>query len=319
MTSKKPFWPRHSPNFLACRVAARAVVGEEPRTIAVGLSGGADSLALTAALVAEGHDVTALCIDHGLQDGSADQARRAADQARAWGAGAEVIRVDVGKQGSVEAEARTARYRAFAPWGEVAVAHTADDQAETLLLGALRGKISGMLERAEVEGARVVRPLLSVRRTQTEAACAELGVDVWHDPHNADTTFRRVALRRDILPRLADLVGGDPVPALAQAAQDAALDDASLLTPPTPNCAELAALPEPKRRRALAAWLREQGVEVTREAIRGVDKLCTQWHGQGGVAVRGEKVGTRLEVLRVGGTLSLLPRSAKERSRARQS
>ena len=99
----------------------------------------------------------------------------------------------------------------------------------------------------------------------------------------------------------------------------AALDDASLLTPPTPNCAELAALPEPKRRRALAAWLREQGVEVTREAIRGVDKLCTQWHGQGGVAVRGEKVGTRLEVLRVGGTLSLLPRSAKERSRARQS
>ena len=319
MTSKKPFWPRHSPNFLACRVAVRAVVGEEPRPIAVGLSGGADSLALTAALVAEVHDVTALCIDHGLQEGSAAQARRAADQARAWGAGAEVIRVDVGKQGSVEAEARTARYRAFAPWGEVAVAHTADDQAETLLLGALRGKISGMLERAEVEGTRVVRPLLSVRRTQTEAACAELGVEVWHDPHNADTAFRRVALRRDILPRLADIVGGDPVPALAQAAQDAALDDASLLTPPTPNCAELAALPEPKRRRALAAWLREQGVEVTREAIRGVDKLCTQWHGQGGVAVRGEKVDTRLEVLRVGGTLSLLPRSAKERSRARQS
>ena len=90
---------------------------------------------------------------------------------------------------------------------------------------------------------------------------------------------------------------------------------------------ELAAMPEPKRRRAIAAWLREQGIEVTREAIRGVDNLCTQWHGQGGVAVsaaaghegRGEKVGTRLEVFRVGGTLSLLPRSSKERSRARQS
>lgn len=93
---------------MACRVAARAVVGEKPRAIAVGLSGGADSLALTAALVAEGHDVTALCVDHGLQQGSAAQARRAAEQARALGAGAEVLRVDVGKQGSVEAEARAA-------------------------------------------------------------------------------------------------------------------------------------------------------------------------------------------------------------------
>lgn len=327
MTSNEPFWPRQSPNFLACRVAVRAVVGARPRRLAVGLSGGADSLALTAALVAEGHDVTALCVDHGLQEGSAEQARRAADQAQAWGAGAEVIRVDVDKHGSVEAAARTARYRAFAPWGEVAVAHTADDQAETLLLGALRGKVSGMLERAEVEGAHVLRPLLTVRRAHTEAACAELGVEPWQDPHNVDPTFRRVALRRDILPRLADIVGGDPIPALAQAAQDAALDDASLLTPPTNSCVELAAMPEPKRRRAIAAWLREQGIEVTREAIRGVDNLCTQWHGQGGVAVsaaaghegRGEKVGTRLEVFRVGGTLSLLPRSSKERSRARQS
>ena len=80
---------------------------------------------------------------------------------------------------------------------------------------------------------------------------------------------------------------------------------------------ELDAFPEPKRRRAIAAWLREEGAEVSREAVRGIDALCTQWHGQGPVAVRGEKRGTRLEVARVGGKLSLLPRSAKERSRAR--
>ena len=317
MTSKKPFWPRKSPNFLACRVAARAVVGQQPRAIAVGLSGGADSLALTAALVAEGHEVTALCVDHGLQEGSAAQARRAADQARGLGAGAEVLSVDVAKHGSVEAEARAARYRAFAPWGEAAVAHTADDQAETLLLSALRGKVAGMCERSTVEGVHVLRPLLSVRRAQTEAACAELGLDVWHDPQNQDPAFRRVALRREILPQLQEILGGDPVPALAQAAYDAALDDAFLTTHPTPDCAELAALPEPKRRRAIAAWLREEGVEVTREAVRGIDALCTRWHGQGAVAVRGEKRGTRLEVARVGGKLSLLPRSAKERLRAR--
>lgn len=304
---------------MACRVAARAVVGEQPRAIAVGLSGGADSLALTAALVAEGHDVTALCVDHGLQEGSAAQARRAAEQARGLGAGAEVLRVDVTKHPSMEAAARAARYRAFAPWGEVAVAHTADDQAETLLLSALRGKVAGMREYSEVEGVRVLRPLLSVRRVQTEAACAELALGVWHDPQNSDPAFRRVALRRDILPRLQEIVGGDPVPALAQAAHDAALDDALLTAHPTADCAELAVLPEPKRRRAIAAWLREEGVEVTREAVRGIDALCAQWHGQGPVAVRSEKRGTRLEVARVGGKLSLLPRSAKERSRARHS
>ena len=197
------------------------------------------------------------------------------------------------------------------------MAHTADDQAETLLLGALRGKVAGMRERSDVEGVRVVRPLLSVRRAQTEAACAELGLEVWQDPQNQDASFRRVALRREILPRLQEIVGGDPVPALAQAAHDAALDDAFLSTHPTADCAELAILPEPKRRRAIAAWLREEGIEVTREAVRGIDALCTQWHGQGPVAVRSEKKGTRLEVARVGGKLSLLPRSAKERSRAR--
>ena len=318
MTSRTPFWPRRSPNFLACRVAARAVVGDAPRPIAVGLSGGADSLALTAALVAEGHEVTALCVDHGLQSGSAAQARRAAEQARGMGAAAEVVRVNVAKHGSLEAAARAARYRAFADWGEVAVAHTTDDQAETLLLGALRGRVTGMLERAEVEGARVLRPLLSVRRAQTVAACAELGLKVWHDPQNQDPAFRRVALRGDILPRLAEIVGGDPVPALAQAAHDAALDHAYLRTPPTASCAELAQLPEPKRRRAIAAWLREKGVEVTRQAVQGVDNLCVDWHGQGGVAVQGtDGDGRRLEVLRVGGTLSLLPRSTKEHARAR--
>ena len=80
MSSKKPFWPRVSPHFLACRRGVRAA--SLNRTVAVGLSGGADSLALLAALVAEGHDVLALCVDHRLQEGSRAQAERAAEQAR---------------------------------------------------------------------------------------------------------------------------------------------------------------------------------------------------------------------------------------------
>ena len=109
------------------------------------------------------------------------------------------------------------------------MAHTADDQAETLLLGALRGRVAGMPERTVVEGARVVRPFLQVRRADTEGACAELGLEVWQDPQNADTNFRRVALRREVIPQLSRIIGGDAVPALAQAAGDAALDDAARL------------------------------------------------------------------------------------------
>lgn len=312
MSSKKPFWPRVSPHFLTCRRGVRAAAFDH--AVAVGLSGGADSLALLAALVAEGHDVLALCVDHGLQDGSRAQAERAAKQARKLGARARVLNVEAGATGqkSMEAAARVARYRALAAACadeglEVAVAHTADDQAETLLLGALRGRVAGMSERSEVEGARVVRPLLHVRRADTEGACAELGLSAWQDPQNADTHFRRVALRREVIPQLSRIIGGDAVPALAQAAGDAALDDAALRTPPTTDCADLAAMAEPQRRRAIAAWLVSEEVEVTRRAVGDVGKLCTHWHGQGPVAVRSARqVGQRLEVARIGGKLALL-------------
>lgn len=291
-------------------------------TVGVGLSGGADSLALCAAMIAEGHDVIALCVDHGLQDGSREQAERAARQAESLGARARVLAVQVPDEAgsSMEAAARQARYQAMSAAAhedgasrrggrslEIAVAHTADDQAETLLLGALRGRVAGMPERAVVEGARVVRPFLQVRRADTEGACAELGLDVWQDPQNADTDFRRVALRREIIPELSRVIGGDAVPALAQAAMDTARDEEYLATAATADCAELAALPEPRRRRAIAAWLIERGVKVTREGVGGIGKLCTNWHGQGPVAVSSARqAGQRLEVARIGGKLALL-------------
>jgi len=146
-----------------------------------------------------------------------------------------------------------------------------------------------------------------VRRADTEGACAELGLSAWQDPQNADTHFRRVALRREVIPQLSCIIGGDAVPALAQAAGDAALDDAALRTPPTTDCADLAAMAEPRRRRAIAAWLVSEEVEVTRRAVGDVGKLCTHWHGQGPVAVRSARqVGQRLEVARIGGKLALL-------------
>lgn len=303
--SIQPFWPRRSQHFARLRALVRPYLGER---VAVGLSGGPDSLALAAALAAEtGGDALALCVDHQLQEGSRAVSERAAAQARAWGLKAKVLSVDVDGKG--EAAARIARYRALAAEGvPVLVAHTAEDQAETLLLSALRGQVTGMSPRAEIEGCTVYRPLLSARRADTEATCVELGVDPWRDPHNHSDDYRRVRVRREVLPLLGELVGGDAVGPLAQAASAAAADGRFLDTPACKDCAELALLPAPRRVRAIRAWLLENDVEVTRAVLNAIENLCINWHGQGAVAVKSLiSGGTRLEVRRIDGKLALLP------------
>lgn len=292
----QPFWPRRSPHFLACRRAVRSF--DAPAVI--GLSGGPDSLALAAAAAAEGKDVRCVVVDHGLQPGSAQVAGQAARAARGFGLRADVARVEVGA-GNLEAAAREARYAALLSYGEdVWVAHTADDQAETLILGALRGNPSGMSPR----NGRVVRPFLGVRRADTVGACEELGLDPWHDPMNADPAFRRVAVRRQVLPLLGELLGGDAVPALAATADRIAADQALIASltdlTPTTSCAQLRADAGPVRRRRLAAWLLGEGVPVQGDQLAAVEALVVDWHGQGPVAVAGGR-----KVVRDGGTLVL--------------
>lgn len=293
----EPFWPRRSPHFLACRRALRPFDGPA----IIGLSGGPDSLALAAAAAAENKDVRCVVVDHGLQDGSAEVARRAVQAVGAFDLEAEVVRVEVG-EGNLEAAARSARYEALLAYGrDVWVAHTVDDQAETLLLGALRGNPSGMASRA----GRVVRPFLRIRRADTVGACEELGLDPWHDPMNADLAFRRVAVRRQVLPLLSELLGGDAVPALAATADRIAADQALIASltdlSPTTSCAELAEDAGPIRRRRLAAWLLEEGVPVQGDQLDAVEALVVDWHGQGPVAVAGGRA-----VVREGGKLALV-------------
>lgn len=292
----QPFWPRRSPHFLACRRAVRPF--DAPAVI--GLSGGPDSLALAAAAAAEGKDVRCVVVDHGLQPGSAQVAGQAARAARGFGLRADVARVEVGA-GNLEAAAREARYATLLSYGEdVWVAHTADDQAETLVLGALRGNPSGMSPR----NGRVVRPFLGARRADTVGACEELGLEPWHDPMNADPAFRRVAVRRQVLPLLSELLGGDAVPALAATADRIAADQTLIASltdlTPTTSCAQLRADAGPVRRRRLAAWLLGEGVPVQGDQLAAVEALVVDWHGQGPVAVAGGR-----KVVRDGGTLVL--------------
>ncbi|MCI6206257.1 MAG: tRNA lysidine(34) synthetase TilS [Mycobacteriaceae bacterium] len=259
--------------------------------VAVGLSGGPDSLALTAALVAEGVHVTALCVDHGLQDGSREVSEEAARIARSWGADAEVIPVTVTPH--TEAAARKARYRAFAEWGgTVCVAHTMDDLAETFLIAGLRGMTAGMQETAEIEGAQIIRPLLAVRRADTVATCQEIGVTPWSDPQNDDPAFTRVRVRKEVLPLLGDIVGGDAVPALARAARRTQAEATRMTATTVPLATK--DLPEATRHDIIAGALRAAGAKVSKPHLEGVDKLLTQWHGQGPRDVGGGLVALRI-------------------------
>ncbi|TQF75268.1 tRNA lysidine(34) synthetase TilS [Rhodococcus spelaei] len=289
--------------------------------VAVALSGGADSLALTAAAVVEAGPVHALVVDHRLQVGSGDVAARAAERARALGcASAQVLPVTVEGQGGLEAAARRTRYealdaaRADRP---VLLGHTLDDQAETVLLGLARGSGPRSLAGMRAYDAPWGRPLLGVRRTVTERACTELGLPPYRDPHNLSPEFTRVRLRTEALPLLEQILGGGVAEALtrtaAQLREDGdVLDELAveLLTcASTGDELDVAALvdaPPAVRRRALRAWLLRRGARgLTDRQLRAADDLVGSWRGQGGVALGGGREGVRLVVSRRRGRLSV--------------
>ncbi|MBA0047760.1 tRNA lysidine(34) synthetase TilS [Mycobacteroides sp. LB1] len=286
--------------------------------MAVALSGGADSLALAAAAVAQGWVVTALIVDHGLQQESAEVAAQARNQALALGCfEASVLSVTVDGAGGLEAAARTARYTALDQARgvlPVLLAHTLDDQAETVLLGLGRGSggrsIAGMRPWDDPWG----RPLLDIRRTETRAACDELGLTPWEDPHNVDARFVRVRLRHEVLPLLEQVLGGGVAEALSRTAaslqEDGDVLDAQARAafPGSESLAisALLSLAPAVRRRVIRLWLLTGGAQDLNDIqIRAVDALVVQWRGQGGVAVGADLRYQRLVASRLGDELVL--------------
>lgn len=284
------------------------------------LSGGADSLALTAA-AAMVKPTTALIVDHRLQPGSDEVAAKAREQALSLGCvDAQILCVEVGTAGGPEAAARTARYEALdAARGDapVLLAHTLDDQAETVLLGLGRGSGARSIAGMRPHDPPWYRPLLGIRREVTHAACDELNLTPWQDPHNTDRRYTRARLRAEVLPLLEDVLGGGVAQALARTA--AALREDSdtldtladrelseLSTAGGLDTARLANLPEAVRRRVIRGWLLAGGASgLTDKQIRGVDTLVTAWRGQGGVAVGSPLRSRRLIAGRRDGMLTL--------------
>lgn len=289
----------------ACLLIVRAVrsaldMAPDAKGALVACSGGPDSLALAlCAPIATPNCGGALIVDHGLQAGATQAARRTAETLTQRGVHARVVQVEVGKGGGPEAAARSARYAALeaaARAGEVVLlGHTLDDQAETVLLGLARGSGTRSLSGMPVRRGRFVRPLLGLRRAVTEAACTELGVTPWRDPHNAEPRFARARVRASVLPTLEAELGPGIAQALARTAQ-LARADADLLDELAashdlgiePSCAELAALPTALRGRVLLRWLRSLGAtDLGADHVHAVERLVTDWHGQAGAEVPG--------------------------------
>ena len=218
--------------------------------------------------------VTAHHVDHGLRPESAADARRAADIAHQCGAAVVVHRVQVEPGPNMEARARAAR-RAVLPPGAM-TGHTADDQAETVLLRLLRG--------AGTDGIGSMRPgpthpILNLRRYETEQICTDAGIAWVDDPSNTDPTITRNAIRHRVLPLLADVAGRDPVPLLTRTAA-IARDDAALLdalvdqqVPDPTDTRVLAAVPPAIAARALRRWLSVDGYPPDAAAIDRVFKV----------------------------------------------
>ena len=328
----------------ACSLAVRACLTSfideagAPPALVVGLSGGADSLALTLTTIdvaaRVGIPVITVTVDHGLREGSDEEARRVADLAVSLGARAVVETVTVDGPGGPEGAARDARRAALRAIGvregaPILLGHTMDDQAETVLLRLARGSGPSSLRAIapisrEADGVTWLRPLLGLRRTDTEQACAQAGLAPVHDPTNdvdgpwraADgSPLRRSALRHEAIPALASALGVDPVPALARTAALCAEDDDALsgrareLTaaaraaaarlaadtdpadgeaPVALAVASLRGAPRAVRTRALREGAQAAGIRALSSThVDAIDDLVVAWRGQGPIHLPG--------------------------------
>ena len=224
-----------------------AVAADAPLVL-VACSGGRDSMALAAVshivCTSMGVRCGAVIVDHGLQEGSEQVASEAADRCRALGLGPVIVRnATVQARGEgLEAAARQARYdelcAAAHESGAIAVllAHTMDDQAETVLIGLLRSRgvdaLAGMPQVFTRSGVTFARPLLTLTRDETTGLCEDLGVEYWDDPTNGDAVDGelpndyplRSRVRHDLLPAIERFAGFNVARHFAESARLARMD-----------------------------------------------------------------------------------------------
>ena len=246
------------PDELLDRLAGRCTFPAPGTPVACAFSGGADSSALIALATHHGLSVTAHHVDHGLRAESAREAEQAADIARRLGCAFELHRVEVGLGPNLEARARTARRSVLAP--DSMTGHTADDQAETLVLRLLRGSAGDGLA-AMRPG--YTHPILALRRHDTEAVCTALGIEPVIDRSNEVADVWRNRVRAELLPLATDIARRDLVP-LFNRTSDLLRDEGDFLDQladqiDATDARALAAAHPVLARRAIRRWLTRDG------------------------------------------------------------
>jgi tRNA(Ile)-lysidine synthase len=217
------------------------------------VSGGADSTALAALAVAAGCHVSLMHVDHGLRPTSAQDADVVRSTGQRLGVDVTSVRIELADGPNLEARARDARYAAL-PAGAL-TGHTADDQAETMLLNLMRGASAGMTAMRPGH----TRPLLALRRSDTVWVCATWGLSTVTDESNVDPRFLRNRVRHEVLPLLQQVSGRDVVPVLTRQSElwrddNDLLDQLAGALDPT-DAKALSLAPRALARRAVRHWL----------------------------------------------------------------
>jgi tRNA(Ile)-lysidine synthase len=311
-----------TPSLWEIRKAVKPWVSDSSQIILFGCSGGADSMALALALFLEANQskVIPVVVDHGLQEGSAQITSQTISKLKAIGyTEVESAIAQVKITDGLEASARRARYQIFNQFIDTyrpkyfLLAHTLNDQAESVLLGLARGSGARSLSGMAVENNIYVRPLLKISRQTTVAACREGGIEIWSDPHNDDLRFARVRTRKNVLPNLEENLGPGITEALVRSA-DLLRDDADALDsfareyfaqtdPLNLSVNELERLPKAIRTRVLRLAIYKAGAptgSLSAEHINGAEALISDWHGQKELSLPGD-----VKLLRNSGRITL--------------
>jgi tRNA(Ile)-lysidine synthase len=291
----------------------------------VAVSGGADSLALAAAIEFEAKKLTlaiaAVVVDHSLQKNSDKVAAQTKNLLEQIGyTEIHIKKVKVGTKGGPEAAAREARYSALEEIRKqsksdfIALGHTSSDQAETVLLGLIRGSGAKSLSGMSESSGYLLRPLLEIDRATTEQFCKDSGIKFWSDPQNQDEKFLRVLLRKRVLPFLEKQLGGSVAKSLVRTASQLRDDDEYLDKEARKNfkklgkvaassiefdARQLEKLPAALLSRVIKQSLDGFGKDTGSKHVLAVKDLVLNWHGQKPLALPG------VRVVRKGNTITL--------------
>jgi len=258
-------------------------LGASERGILLAVSGGADSTALLIGSTRVAPQLRlrlqVASLNHGLRPEAAAEVDRVHQLAKEHGLAFHTLSLPLAGGAGFEARARDARYAALEAIRSqtrldfVATAHTASDQAETLLMRLSRGASARGAAAVLEQRGRILRPMLSFMRSDVEAFLGRLGVSFVRDPMNEDPKFLRTRIRRDVIPALVDAAGEGSLRALARfarlQAEDAALLDGMAqeayrrlrVGPACLDTSGVRALLPALQRRVLATLLSEAGVQ----------------------------------------------------------